>query len=200
MWSEQVNRSAQGRRGGVSRQGFTLLELMTVVIIVGVLSAVAIPTFSNYIYKSRTSEATEFLGIIRLREESYRSEFGVYCPTISGGAAPNSIDSLKGSNLVPDPSTTKRDPKPFTPTQPWLQLGARPTNQVRFGYGVAAGVPADAPRALGWDDATADFWFVARAVGDLDADGESCTFEIYSASSNVALFDKDNNPLQKGWE
>lgn len=201
MLSGQVNRTNLERhtRGG-SRHGFTLMELMTVVVIVGVLSAVAIPTFSNYIYKSRASEAGEFLGIIRLREESYRSEFGAYCPTLPQGASTDSVAALTGSNLVPDPSTTKRDAKPFEPTQPWLQLGARPTNNVRFGYGVAAGTPATVPLTLGWTAGTADFWFVARAVGDLDADGETCTFEIYSGSSNLALFDKDNHPVTKGWE
>jgi type II secretory pathway pseudopilin PulG len=171
-----------------------------VVIIVGVLSAIAVPTFSNYIYKARASEATEFLGVIRLREESYRSEFGVYCPTLTSNA--NSVISLDTpSNLVPDPSTTRRDPKPFTGVGPWLQLGARPTDAVRFGYGVAAGSPAEAvAQDIGFTTATADFWFVARAVGDLDADNTYCTFEIYSASKNVWLGDKDKKPLVKGWE
>ncbi|HEX4354920.1 MAG TPA: prepilin-type N-terminal cleavage/methylation domain-containing protein, partial [Polyangiales bacterium] len=124
------------------RQGFSLMELMTVVAIVGILSAIAIPTFSDYVYKARTAEATEFLGVIRLREESYRAEFGAYCPTLASAATPNDPTSLNTlSNLVPDPSTTKRNPKPFVSTTPWLQLGARPTSDVRFGYGVAAGIP-----------------------------------------------------------
>ena len=201
MWSEEVNRSVERQRARGSQQGFTLTELMTVVVIVGVLSAVAVPTFTSYIYKSRASEAGEFLGIIRLREESYRSEFGAYCSTLA--SSPDSVSSLTDSNLVPDPSTTRRNAKPFAPTATlnlWNQLGARPTNNVRFGYGVAAGAPSTAPSTLGWTTGTADFWFVARAVGDLDADGVMCTFEIYSGSSNLALFDKDNHPITKGWE
>jgi prepilin-type N-terminal cleavage/methylation domain-containing protein len=201
MWSEQVNRSAERRQGRASAQGFTLMELMTVVVIVGVLSAVAIPTFSNYIYKARTTEATEFLGVIRLREESYRSEFGVYCPTLAAASSPASVASLnESSNLVPDPTTTRRDPRAFVATTPWLALGARPTGDVRFGYGVAAGTPAEAPRDLGWTDATADFWFVARAVGDLNADNTMCTFEIYSASKNVFIGRADRTPLTRGWD
>jgi Tfp pilus assembly protein PilE len=177
------------------------MELMTVVVIVGVLSAVAIPTFSNYIYKSRTSEATEFLGIIRLREESYRSEFGVYCPTLASGASPNAYASLDTkSNLVPDPTTTRRDTKPFVATTAWTALGARPTGDVRFGYGVVAGLPSEAPADLGWNEANADFWFVGRAVGDLDGDNEYCTFEIYSATKNVWVGDSNGVAITKGWE
>lgn len=200
MWSEPVYRSSKRRKVRVSERGFSLMELMTVVVIVGVLSAVAVPTFSNYIYKARATEAIDFLSVIRLREESYRSEFGAYCSTL--GASGNQVSSLNShSNLVPDPSTTKRDPKPFVPTGPWNQLGARPTEQVRFGYGVAAGDPSQAlAQNIGFTAANVDFWFVARAVGDLDADDKYCTFEIYSASKNVWLGDSDGNPLNKGWE
>jgi type II secretory pathway pseudopilin PulG len=180
------------------------MELMTVVAIVGILSAVAIPTFSDYIYKSRTAEATEFLGVIRLREESYRAEFGVYCSTIAGGATPSDVTALNShGNLVPNPDSTKRDPKPFTPGtgSPWTQLGARPTGPVRFGYGVAAGTPAESvATGLGWTNANADFWFVARAVGDLDADGDFCTFEIYSPTKNIFIGDNAGKAITKGWE
>lgn len=194
MRSEQLDRGHHRRK----QHGFTLMELMTVVIIVGVLSAVAIPTFSSYIYKSRTSEATEFLGVIRLREEAYRSEFGVYCPTLPASSSPNSYSSLAtNSNLVPDPSTTGRNTQPFVATTPWLQLGARPSGPVRFGYGVVAGLPTEAAALnLGWTDATADFWFVARGVADLNGDQKYCTFEIYSASKNVYI----NDPKGRGWD
>jgi prepilin-type N-terminal cleavage/methylation domain-containing protein len=198
--------SSQGRRGeqvrerSRKRQGFSLMELMTVVAIVGILSAVAIPTFSNYIYKSRTSEATEFLGVIRLREESYRAEFGVYCATVT--SSPNDVTALNThSNLIPNPETTRREAKPFPGSAAWTQLGARPTGPVRFGYAVVAGTPADAvATGLGWTTANTDFWFVARAVGDLNGDDTFCTFEIYSPTKNIFIADKDNKPLAKGWE
>lgn len=182
--------------------GFSLMELMTVVVIVGVLSAMAIPTFSDYIYKSRATEATEFLGVIRLREESYRSEFGAYCPTIAAANFPNKVTSLDTkTNLVPDPSTTGRDQKPFAPPNPeWTQLGARPAGPVRFGYGVAAGDPTTAvAQGLGFD---ADFWWVARAVGDLDADGTFVMFEAYSGSKGIFVgeYPANGKAIAKGWE
>jgi prepilin-type N-terminal cleavage/methylation domain-containing protein len=182
-------------------EGFSLMELMTVVVIVGVLSAMAIPTFSDYVYKSRATEATEFLGVIRLREEAYRSEFGAYCPTLPSDQQPNKLTSLDTkSNLIPDPSTTRRENTFFLGSKEWRQLGASPSGPVRFGYGVVAGDPSDAPSGLGFETRL-DFWWVARAVGDLDADGTYVMFETYSGNKNIFIGDYSNaKPIEKGWE
>jgi len=49
---------------GKREAGFTLIELMVVVIIAGVLAAIAVPTYSGYVRKATTTEATSYAGAI----------------------------------------------------------------------------------------------------------------------------------------
>lgn len=169
------------------RDGFTIIELMIVVVITGILAAIAIPTFTGYVHKSRTSEATTFLGEIKIRQEAYRAEFGQYA----------SQGSWESWDWVPTESS-------FTPgeAQPWpgdpdfAQLGARPDGDVRFRYSFLGGDPSTAVgTGLGFTAATADFWFAAQARADLDGDTTAqCTYEITSHSRSFWF-----SP-NKGWE
>jgi type IV pilus assembly protein PilA len=55
-------------------EGFTLIELLVVIIIVGVLAAIALPSFLNQIGKARGSEAKSNLGVINRAQQAYRLE------------------------------------------------------------------------------------------------------------------------------
>jgi prepilin-type N-terminal cleavage/methylation domain-containing protein len=59
-------------------QGFTLIELLVVIVIVGILSAVAIPTFLNQIRRARTAEAQTALSDVSRAAEEFRLDQGVY--------------------------------------------------------------------------------------------------------------------------
>ena len=59
-------------------EGFTLIELMIVVAIIGILAAIAIPNFLTYQCKSKQSEAKTNLGGIGTSEEAYFAEYDTY--------------------------------------------------------------------------------------------------------------------------
>lgn len=54
--------------------GFTLLELLVVVIIVGILATVAVPSFTKAMERARQTEAAAFLDTLKTSEEAYYQE------------------------------------------------------------------------------------------------------------------------------
>ena len=66
------------KRLSKSESGFTLVELMIVVAIIGVLSAVAVPNFKKYQAKAKTSEAKLQLAAAYTAEQAFYGDFGMY--------------------------------------------------------------------------------------------------------------------------
>jgi type IV pilus assembly protein PilE len=68
-------------------RGFTLIEIMIVVLIVAILGAVALPAYTNYVQRAKITEATSTLSDLRLRAEKYFADNRSYQPTPPAGNA-----------------------------------------------------------------------------------------------------------------
>lgn len=63
--------------------GFTLIELMIVVVIIGILSAVVLPMYQNYVMRGYRTEAMEIMQEIMLAQERYYNNRITYTITMS---------------------------------------------------------------------------------------------------------------------
>lgn len=152
-----------------SRSGFTLIELMIVVAIVGLLAAIAIPVFGAAVRRSKATEATANLNLLFKAAATYyqveRTGSGLNSPTQSGC-------TVDDAPLTPsNPSGTKVDGG-FGAVPEFAALSFTVADFVYYGYGVDS-IGADCGRGAN----TANI-YVLRAEGDLDDDGVNSRFEL----------------------
>jgi prepilin-type N-terminal cleavage/methylation domain-containing protein len=131
--------------------GFTLIELMIVVAIVGLLGTIAIPSFTRYQNRARRSESFTNLASLAKSQRAFFAEYGYFT-----GA--EMVPTKRNGGIEPGPQ--QRDST--TVGAEFATVGWYPEGQVFFDYDTNTG---------GFANCICPSCFTSTAYGDVDGDG-----------------------------
>lgn len=199
------------------RRGFTLVELMIVVAIVGILAALAIYGLKRYQQSASTGEATAMLMNVRGVEESWRAENLAYGGCSAANAGPALVATLGPSDLYPRSLGNMSSANTGSRKVGWgmgpgavanvhscvRALGLRSDGPVRFTYGILAGAPSAASTAFSLPSGAGiafagsglpnfvptEPWYLGVAYADRDEDGSFARLSTVSLKNEVYMED-----------
>ena len=183
------------------QKGFTLIELMIVVAIIGILAAIAIPNFLTYQMKSRQSEAKTNLQAIKTSEVAFQAERGCFIgvavevgqPAAAGTKSAPFVWGNGTPPTAPGALWCAAPPAAGVFTGFFNDIGFKATGNVNYRYGVdatvgpAAGYTAatSCPLALAGTGAIGGAPmtnFVAVAQSNLDGDAAAVSISTWDST------------------
>jgi type IV pilus assembly protein PilA len=180
------------------KEGFTLIELMIVVAIIGILAAIAIPAFVNYVKRSKTSEASANLKSLFTGAAAYYEQ-----ENWSQGVIPAGSTAAASTHCIVSAATVtwSAGDEKYVPNWPgesvsYTSLNFAPADPLYFEYQIEN--PAGSLCGNSAGDTTV---YTFTANGDLDGDGTQSTFQLAAGSNpDNALFRAPgiftNSPLE----
>ena len=105
MKSELKAKFLQHLAGKKKDQGFTLIELLVVIIIIGILSAIALPSFLNQANKAKQSEAKQYVGSLNRAHQAYYLEKANFTDSLALMANPIPASTTNYLYTIAAPST-----------------------------------------------------------------------------------------------
>ncbi|MEO6601632.1 MAG: type II secretion system protein [Polyangiaceae bacterium] len=172
-------------------RGFTLVELMVVVAIVGILSMLAVYSTRKYIAASKGAEAIDMIANIKTAQEAYKQETFGYLDVSTGD-----LTAYYPANPAPGRSKMNFAGGTGTLTSNWQLLGVQTDGPVTFVYACTA-ASSGAPTPLGsditvtnWPTTSNSPWFVVKAKADFTGTGVNTVFATGSFTGD--LFSANN--------
>lgn len=167
-------------------RGFTLVELMAVVTIVGILAVIGLVSYRKYVAHAKTAEVPGMFMNIKIAEEAYKDETFHYL-----GPSGTTLTSYYPNN--PKPGQQKMNfAGSGTGQSDWQTLAVQSSAPVLFVYACAAGLSTDAVPTLSpdltvgnWPDKVAAPWYVVKAKADIRGDGVYTYFATGSFSGDL---------------